>query len=119
MIRAAAGSQLAQARPSNTSAGVAYTAPLDLRVEVTRVVICNTTGSPVAASLFHDDDGTSFDQSTALLFAKPVPANDAIELSFDLGAGLFLSQGAALGVRSATASALTFSFYGVIESRGA
>lgn len=116
MIRAAAGVQLAQARPTNTSTATLYTAPSGIKIEVTRVVICNTTGSAAAASLFHDDDGTTYDQTTALRYAKSVPANDSIELEFEIGSGLFVSAGGSLGIQSGTGSALTYTLYGVPES---
>lgn len=111
----AQGSQLAQLRPGDTANATAYTAVID--TEVTKIVICNTTGSPVAARVFHDDDGTTFDQTTALYYDKSVPANDTIVLeAATLGAGVQVQIGGSIGVRSATGSALTFTIYGVTAS---
>lgn len=112
----ASGFQLAQSRPANTNTATAYTAVM--RTEVLGVWICNTTGTAAAASVYHDDDGTTYDESTALLFAKSVAANDYIFVPFGAaGTGIAVSAGGSLGVKSGTTSALTFTFYGVTESR--
>ena len=115
------GALLAQARPGGTSAVEAYVAPAAQRVEVTRIVVANTTGSAVAMSLFHDDaGGDTFTAATALYFAKSVPANDSIVIAADaVGTGFPLSAGGQIGIQTATADALTFSVYGVIDFRAA
>lgn len=118
MIRPAAGALLAQARPSGTSAVEGYAAPAQQAVEVTRIVICNTTGTAAAASVFHDDaGGDTFNETTAHRYAKSVPANDAIEIVADVGSGIQLAPGGQIGIQSGTGNALTFSVYGVVESR--
>ena len=78
----ASGSLLAQYTASDALANEVLAASADLRLEVTRIVICNTSGAGVAASLFHDDSGTStFGTGTALLYAKQVPANDYLQIA--------------------------------------
>lgn len=107
----ARGSQLAQVRPSGTSASAAFTATIP--TEVTRIFITNTTGSAAAFSLYHDDDGTTFDQTTALFFGVSVTANTTTEFQCDPGAGIQMRAGGALAVQTDTGSALTFSIYGI------
>lgn len=110
----ASGSQLGQLRPGDTNNASIYTATL--RTEITRVVICNTTGTAADARLFHDDDGSTFDQTTALLFDKAIPANDVVEvLAGSEGSGIHVAVGGQIGVRTATLDALTFTLYGVTE----
>ena len=107
----ASGSQLSQIRPSATTAENAYTAAI--HTEVSRIIICNTTGTPANFSLYHDDDGSTFDESTAIYEEKPVPANDSIEIKSEAtGSGLMVSVGGQVGIKSGTANALTFSIYG-------
>lgn len=119
MIFPAAGVLLAQIRPDGTSAVEGYAAPSGQAVEVTRIEVCNTTGTAANASLFHDDaGGSTFTQATALRYAKSVGANDSIALeASSAGSGIQLSPGGQLGVQTGTADALTFSIYGVLESR--
>lgn len=113
----ASGFQLAQSRPSGTSAASVYTA--SIVTEVTKIVICNTTGSAAAASVFHDDDGSTFDQSTALLYAKSVPANDYIVIDANSGnGGVMVRPDGQLGIQSGTGNALTFTFYGMTQQLG-
>lgn len=109
----ASGSQLAQMRPANTSTATAYTAKK--QTEVTRFVICNTTASPTTFSLYHDDDGTTYDQTTALVYSASVAANTTQFVDFfGTGSGIFVTANGTIGVQSGTASALTFSIYGVL-----
>lgn len=115
MSTPAASTQLAQIRPANTSAAVAYTAPADYAVEVTRIFVCNTTSSAADASLFHDNSGGgTYDQTTALYYAYAVAANSTLEIGAqEIGLGIALSPGAQIGVQSGTGNALTFSLYGI------
>lgn len=110
---------LAQTRPANTSAAAGFTAPAGQSVEVTLIVVANTTGSAVDASIFHDDaGGSTFDQTTALYYAVAVPGNSTLTISAkSVGTGFVLSPGAQLGVQTGTANALNFSIYGALESR--
>ena len=111
----ASGSQLAQTRPANTSTATAYTAKK--QTEITQVIVCNTTGSPATFSLYHDDDGSTYDQTTALVYSASVAANTMLSLSADgAGLGIFVTANGTIGVQSGTASALTFSIYGVLAA---
>lgn len=120
MIYPAASTLLAQARPSGTSAVVGLTAPATQKVEITRIVVTNTTGTAANASLFHDDaGGSTFDQTTAVhAYAKSVGANDSLVIeASSIGTGITLSAGGQLGIQTGTSNALTFCVYGVVESR--
>lgn len=120
MIYPAASVLLAQARPAGTSAVEGYAAPSAQKVEITRIVVTNTTGTAANASLFHDDaGGSTFDQTTAVhAYAKSVGANDCLVIEAGtIGAGITLSAGGQLGIQTGTSNALTFSVYGIIESR--
>lgn len=121
-IQNAPASQLAQTRPANTTAATAFTAVA--RTEITLIVIANTTASAATARLFHDDDGTTYDQTTALLYDVTVPANSSLFITAEtLGSGLTVnnskSPGVAagtIGVRTGTNNALTFTLYGVVQA---
>jgi len=107
------GSQLAQIRVS-ASASTAVTTTL--RTEVTRIFVCNTSSSIATFSIYHDEDGTTYDETTALFFGATIEANTTVDIISDtLGAGIMMMRGASLGINSDTDNALTFSIYGVTE----
>lgn len=111
----APGSLLAQSRPSGTTAVEAFAA--SLRTEVTLIAVCNTTGSAVDFSVYHDDaGGSTFDQSTALHYEQALAANATVYLAAAaMYGGFALKPGGQIGIRTATASALNFSIYGVTQ----
>jgi len=109
----AQGSLLAQVRPS-ASASTAYTSTL--RTEVTHIIVCNTSGSPAAFSIYHDDDGTTFDQTTALFWSAEIAADTTVSIISDaIGSGITVTRGGSIGVKPSVDRALTFSVYGVTE----
>lgn len=104
------GFQIAQARPGTSPTSV-FTA--SIATEITKIVICNTTGAAANATLYHDDNGSTFDQTTALLYAKSIPANDYLIIDAQAGSGgVSVQKNGQLAVQSGTSNALTFTFYG-------
>lgn len=117
----AEGSQLAQVRPGVTTAVTAYSNPVPpsgrgMNAEVTLIVIANTTASPAKASVFHHNAGATHDQSHALFYQKTIPANDTMIIAIPSpNSGIAVKPGGTIGVQTDTASALTFSLYGVTQ----
>ena len=109
------GKQLAQVRPANTTAVSAYTPPsADIVTEIRLITVCNTTGSAATFRLFHDDNGTTYDETTALYFDKSVAANDTFSIEYTEDDGIWMDDDTGnLAVRTGTNSALTFTIYGV------
>lgn len=103
---------LGQARPADTNAVSIYS-PADgvVSAEITTIIVANTTGSAATFRLFLDDDGTTYDQTTALVYDKSLAANEtSIFLS---GSSIFMNNPSGnLAVRTGTNSALTFSVFG-------
>ncbi len=111
------GKLLGQARPANTTAVTIYSPPVNVWTEITKVIICNTSGSSAKFRLFLDDDGTTYDQTTALYYDAVVAADDTIEVPSQGNNGFFMNIAAGnLAVRTDTNNALTFSVFG-IENR--
>lgn len=108
------GGLLAQSRPGTTTAATLFTATL--RTEIKKMVVCNTGAGTGAYSIYHDDDGTTYDQTTALFYSKSLAANttDVINAE-DYAGGISVSAGGSIGIQTATASAMTFSFYGTTQ----
>lgn len=111
--RFGAGSQLAQSRPSGTTATSIYTATL--RTEITVISICNTTANTAKFGIFHDDDGSTFDQTTALHYTQDIPSYTTVYLNAESLGGITIAPDGQLGIQTDTASALTFTVYGVTE----
>lgn len=99
---------LGQAQPTTTAAAV-YTKAQNTVVFLDSLYICNTTGSAATYRVFVDADGDTYDTSTALWYDTSLAANTTVV--YDLKAYL-LEEGASVGVRSGTATALTFTLFG-------
>lgn len=114
-MRFAAGSQLAQINPSNTNSRTLFSP--SVRTEVTQLVIANVTGSAATFGIYHDDDGTTYDDSTALYKAISIAANSTVTITADggPGTGFIVGVGGSIGIESSVADALTFTAYGVTE----
>lgn len=116
MMRAAAGSLLAQVRPDGTSAVELYAAPDELAIEVTQLVVCNVSGSTLTCNVCHDDaGGSTFNQTTALYWTRSLAAGETLRLVWEIGSGLQLSPGGQIGVTTSVADGITFSLYGVSQ----
>ena len=105
--------QLAQARPSGTSAVSAYACPAATQAVVTTIIICNTTGSNVNASIYVDVDGTTYDATTAIMMASVVAANTMLMIEFANGLPMNKNTAGNIAVQSSTGNALTFTINGI------
>lgn len=115
----ARGARLAQLRPADTAVTQAFATNVPI-AEVTAIYVANTTANAATFRLFHSLGSTDVtNESTALFFDKNVPANDTFVIRADaMGGGIMVGnkQLDKLFVRSGTANALTFTFYGVTSA---
>jgi hypothetical protein len=102
--------QLGQLRPADTTAASIYSPLQGVRTNIRTIVIANTTASQASYRIFHDDNGTTYDETTALYFDRNIPANNTDILN-DLDIGMDDPDGN-IGVRTNTSNALTFTIYG-------
>ena len=102
--------QLGQLRPGTTSAVSIYSPPASTTWVVKNLVVCNTTASSATFRVFHDEDGTTYDETTALFYDVPINANETLTFT-SLMAGSNTAGNVA--VRTDTASALNFTLYGM------
>lgn len=109
------GKQLNQLRPGDTNAVSIYSpSAAEIVTEIRLIHICNTTTSNATFRLFHDEDGTTYDETTALIYDKTVLANDFFAIGYEEGEGIWLQNTSGnLAIRSGTSSALTFTIYGI------
>lgn len=101
------GLQLGQSRPATTAAASLYSPADGVVAKVEKVVVVGTAAA--VASIFHDENGTTYDQSTALMYDRTVAANESI--IFEIGAYMNDPSGN-LAVKTSVNSALTFTAYG-------
>ncbi len=101
--------QLGQLRPADTIAASLYSPSTNITGIIKNLVVCNTTAIADTFRVFLDDDGTTYDQSTALFYDAPIAANTTVLV--DMYSPMSNSAGN-LAVRSGTASALTFTLSG-------
>ena len=104
---------LAQARPAGTAAVSGYAKPTKQLITITHIVICNTTALSANCSLFFDSDGTTYDQTTALVYAQPIGANGTtiFDITFTMEV-----DGGNIGIQTGTGSALTFNIFGKVKN---
>ena len=103
--------QLGQLRPADTNAASIYSPAAGVTVRIMAIVVSNTGGNPRAFRLFHDDDGTTYDASTALYWDEALAANTTKIIA---APGIFMDDSSGnLAVRSDAANELTFTVYGI------
>ena len=101
---------IAQARPSGTSAVAAFTTKAATRIDT--IVIANTTAGSVNYSVYLDQDGTTYDQSTALFYSVALAANTTALIQFD--SSFFITDiNGRLAIQTSSGNALTFSIFGL------
>lgn len=100
-----------QLRPSNTTAAALVSPVAGERISVHTVVISETSGSDRTFRIFHDDDGTTYDESTALHYDVAIAANTATILDLQGGIDL-VNSSSNLAVRTSSGNALNFTAYG-------
>lgn len=108
--RPSIGRQLGQLRPADTNNAVLVASALSTTTRVDLVVICNTSGAEAKYRVFHDDDGTTYDQSTALFYDVALAADETHELPDTFW--MHARTAGNFAVRSDTNSAITFTAYG-------
>ena len=104
-------SQLAQSRESSTNAVSIYSPSAGEIVQIF-LKIANTTAATVAVRVFHDEDGSTYDESTTIAWDVDIEPGQFLEID-----KIFMETAAGnLAYRSATANALTATVYGIVKS---
>lgn len=112
----AAGIQLAQIQlPPHATPGTIFSPPdTGDDFEVTLIMFCNPSDEARTVRLFHDDDGTTFAESTALLWDLSVGVGETyIFNASTLNGGIAVSSAGALGASCDSDGLITATVYGV------
>ena len=103
-------SQLAQVRENSTNAVSIYSPAANETVQAF-VKITNVTAVDINVRVFHDNDGTIYDETTALFWDTTIPSGMTLEIDH-----IFMNDSNGnLAYRSSTANALIATVYGIIR----
>ena len=98
---------LAQFRPSDTNAVSVYSPPASTITQITRTLVCETAGNTPTFRIFLDNDGTTYDETTALYFDTAMSANGTTTIE-----GNWWMSGGNLAVRTSAGNEITFTIFG-------
>jgi len=107
--------QLGQLRPSDTTVASVYSPGTDVVAQIWAIVVCNTSGGTATYQVFHDEDGTTYDETTALFFNVDLAMKLSAVLTFGINdaGGIWMNDSTGnLAVQTGTGNALTFTVYG-------
>lgn len=102
--------QLGQARDNDTNTHSIYSPAANTTAVIRTIMIANNTAGAVAIRLFIDDDGTTYDQSTTILYDYSVAANTTEQIN-----GFFAMNDATgnFAYQQGAANACTVTIFGV------
>ena len=101
---------LGQARENSTNAVSVYSPGSDVTAIIKSVVLCNNTSNDETFRIFLDDDGTTYDQNTALFYDVPLAANTTVEISCYWPMN---NSSGNIAYRSSAANAITITVFGL------
>ena len=102
--------RLAVRRPTDSNAGELFRPSNNMRAEQVRLVVCNTTAGAATFRLFIDETiSDAFDEENALHWDTSVAAKTSVLVGWD--DIMAIPTGGRIGVRTGTASALTFTAF--------
>jgi len=110
-------SQLGQIRPNGLTA-VTIITPRDPRtiIVIETILVCNTDTAGAKFSIYHDDDGEIYDETTAIFFEEQSAGKETKIIAFSGGLAIrgktFNDSGGNLAVQTSKANAFTFTIYG-------
>lgn len=102
--------QMGQVRPPGAATPVSLYSPGASETGViVQIMICNNSGASASYSLYHDDDGTTYDETTQIANEIVLAANDFVIISCKIMANDATGN---IACESSVANALTFTAYG-------
>jgi len=103
--------QLGQAVATTTATSI-YSPAASTETVIKQITVCNTSNSIVKLSLFKDDDGTTYDTTTAVKYEQDVPAKSTelwdVYFCMNNSAGNFAIEAGASGSLTVTLDGIEF-----------
>ena len=100
--------QLAQQRNSTTDA-TSILANTSGRWAIKTIKVCNTSEQEAKFSMYHDEVGTTYDESTALYWEVPIESKETVLFDTYMCTG---STSSNVAYKTSVANALTVTLYG-------
>ena len=101
--------QLAQSRPGDTNAVSIYSPATSTNATIKKIWVCNTASTTQKFRIFLDQDGTTYDETTALFWDTALVTDTTLEIDADWPMDKSTGN---LAVRTDSASAFTFTVFG-------
>lgn len=106
--------QLAQLRPSGTSAESLFSPSGHYPYKVDLIVATNNSGASVDITIYHDVDGTTYDDTTCIMSTSSLASGQTLEFAPENGIGDYRAAGN-IAVKTSTADSVNFTAYGTVE----
>ena len=106
---ASTSKQLGQATPATATAATIYTVPSATQVVGMVLFVCNTDTADHVFGVFQDDNGSTYDDTSALYLGTNIAASTTVVIAI----GPMSTSGGTIGVKTDdTSSSLTFTLNG-------
>jgi len=103
--------ELGQLRPSTTNPETIYSPPTNIvSTEVKSIFVANVSGGDTFFRIFVDQDGTTYDETTAIVWEIAIKKETGVTISDTI---FMDNPSGSIGVRTKDANALNFTVYGV------
>ena len=77
--------QLGQARPADLLNVSIYSPGASVSALIKNIVVSNSSGSVVNCRIFHDEDGTTYDETTQVVWDMDIPAGSPVFMDVFFG----------------------------------
>lgn len=102
--------QLGQLRPGNDTAATLYSPGDNTTAIITNIWVCETAGNTPTYRIFVDDNGTTYDQTTAIAYDLALTANQSKRIPCYIAMN---NSSGNLAVRTSAANEITFTCFGM------
>jgi hypothetical protein len=101
--------QMGQLRPANTTAASLFSPTRGYEYRIDVIYVCETAGATPTYRIFFDDNGTTYDQTTAIAYDLALTANQSKRVE---GPFYMNDESGNLAVRTSAGSQITFTAFG-------
>lgn len=101
--------QLGQARENSTSAVSVYSPAASTTAVIKNIIVTNTSAGSADLSVFVDDDGTTYDESTAIMWQNSISSGETVTIDSFVAMD---NENGNLAYQSSVANALTITVFG-------
>lgn len=106
--------QLAQLRPSSTSAEQLFTSTQNRPWTIDLIILTNNSTGSVDVTIYHDDDGSTYDDTNCVLSTVTLHKGQTMEFTPSEGISGH-NRGSSVGVKVNSANTVAFTAYGYEE----